>query len=184
MQNNSSPILSVVVLGAAVTISILVRRGRLQSRSANLAARERMRPLAITLLDPLISVVVIGPFVLHFISMSSTHVAAAIVGAGAGVAIGYTRARIMFVRAVKQNKSIVLRRSGLEYGLLFILIVLRATEGSIERSSSTAALLAVTALASLALIEAIARSAFIVKRYIDAPDEPASITSSVDPPHL
>lgn len=184
MHQTTSPVLSVVVLAAAVAISILVRRGRLQSRSANLAARERMRPLAITLLDPLISVVVIGPFVVHFISMSSTHIAAAIVGAAAGVAIGYTRARIMFVRAVKQNRSIVLRRSGLEYGLLLILIVLRATEGSIERSGSPATLLAVTALASLALVEAIARAAFIVKRYIDAPDEPASFASRVDPPRF
>ncbi|HEY5302670.1 MAG TPA: hypothetical protein VIJ86_01285 [Acidimicrobiales bacterium] len=184
MDHTTSPVLSVVILAAAVAISILVRRGRLQSRSATLAARERMRPLAITLLDPIISVVVIGPFVVHFISMSSTHVAAAIVGAGAGVVIGYTRARIMFVRAVKQYKSIVLRRSGLEYGLLLILIILRATEGSIESSGSTSALLAVTALASLALVEAVARAAFIVKRYIDAPEESASLSTKVDPPRL
>lgn len=182
MNDNASPLLSLAVLAVAFAISILVRRGRVQSRSANLAARERMRPLAITLLDPLISVIVIGPFVLHFISMSTSQVAGAIVGVGIGIATGYSRARIMFVRAVKKHKSVVLRRSGLEYGLLSILIILRVTEDAIEKSSSKVALLAVTALAALALTEAMARSVFIVKRYIDAPNDLSVLASKVDPP--
>jgi hypothetical protein len=59
----------------------------------------------------------------------------------------------------------VLRRSGLEYGLVAILIVLRLLQDPIERSHASLALAGLTALASLALLEALARSAFIVQRY-------------------
>jgi len=79
----------------------------------------------------------------------------------------------MFVRAIKPTTSVVLRRSGLEYGLVAVLVVLRSTEGSIERSSSSLAQSALTALATLALIEAVARSGFIVLRYRAAPDDRA-----------
>jgi ABC-type maltose transport system permease subunit len=169
MQQSSNPVIGLVTLAALVAISVLVRRGRLQSRSSTLAPRERIRPLAITLLDPIISVIIIGQFVLHFANSSVVRVIAVALGAALGVVIGYARARIMFVRAIKETKSIVLRRSGLEYGLVLVLIVLRTLEGSIERSHSAIALSAVTGLATLALVEAVARSAFIVRRYLDSP---------------
>jgi hypothetical protein len=155
----------VVTLAVLVAASILVRRGRLESRHSLLAPRERIRPLAITLLDPIVSVVIIGPFVAHFARSSPSQLLGALVGATAGVALGYLRARIMFVRAIRATKSIVLRRSGLEYGLVAILIVLRLLQGPIERSHASVALAGLTALASLALLEALARSAFIVQRY-------------------
>lgn len=179
VQQSSNPAVGVIIIVALVVISRLVRRGRLQSRSANLAAGERIRPLAITIIDPVISVLIIGQFVGHLVSHSSTHVFAALAGAALGVVIGYVRARIMFVRAIKSTTSVVLRRSALEYGLVAVLIVLRTSEGSVERSTSSLAQTAVTALASLALVEAIARSAFIVKRYFDSP---ATSNPSVRPP--
>lgn len=169
MQQSSNPVVGIVVLAALVAISILVRKGRLQSRSSPLAPRERIRPLAITLLDPVISVIIIGQFVWHLAAHSSVHLVAAFVGAVWGVFIGYLRARIMFVRAIRATKSIVLRRSGLEYGLVLVLVILRSTEGAIERSVSTLAQSALTALATLAVVEAVARSAFIVRRYLDSP---------------
>lgn len=172
VQQSSNPFIGFLTLAALVAISILVRRGRLQSRHSVLAPRERIRPLAITLLDPVISVIIIGPFVVHFVRSSSLHLLAALVGATVGVAIGYWRARIMFVRSIRATRSVVLRRSGLEYALVAVLIVLRTLEGSIDRSHSVIALSGLTALASLALVEAIARSSFIVERYRRSPLEP------------
>jgi len=166
VPQSNSPGVGLVIIVALVVISRLVRRGRLQSRNANLAAGERIRPLAITLIDPVISVLIIGEFVWHLVAHSRAHVVAALIGALVGVALGYVRARIMFVRAIKPTTSVVLRRSGLEYGLVAVLIVLRSTEGTIERSSSSLAQSALTALATLALIEAVARSGFIVQRYL------------------
>ncbi len=182
MQQSTSPITGIILIGAMVAISILVRRGRLQSRTSNLAAKERIRPLAITLLDPVISVIIIGPFVWHFLSHSTAHVLAGCVGAALGVVVGYARARVMFVRAIHETKSVVLRRSGLEYGLVLVLIVLRSTEGSFERSSSGLARSLVTALATLALVEAVARSGFIVERYLNDVPSPFVVKGESDPP--
>lgn len=169
MSQSSNPVVGYLTLAVLVAISILVRRGRLQSRHSPLAPRERIRPLAITLLDPVVSVVVIGPFVAHFARSSSLHLLAALVGAVAGVAIGYLRARVMFVRSIRATKSLVLRRSGLEYALVAVLIVLRALQGPIERSHASVALAVLTALACLALVEALARSVFLVQRYRQSP---------------
>jgi hypothetical protein len=182
VQQSNSPAIGVVVVVALVVISRLVRRGRLQSRTANLVPGERIRPLAITLLDPLISVMVIGQLVWHLVSQSTMHVLAAVVGSILGVIIGDARARVMFVRAIKSTRSIVLRRSGLEYGLLAVLIALRSAEGTIEHSSSSLAKSVVTGLATLALVEAIARSGFIVKRYLDSPDIDTAPLVVPDPP--
>jgi hypothetical protein len=181
VQQSSGPA-TVIVIVALVAISLLVRRGRRQSKASPLAARERIRPLAITLLDPVVSIVIIGPFVWHLVSHSTTNVIAASAGGAIGVAIGYARAQVMFVRAMREIRSVVLRRSGWEYGLVLILVILRTTEGSVERSSSAVALSVVTALASLALIEAFARSGFIVKRYLASPIVTTPTSMKTDPP--
>ncbi len=133
-----------------------------------LASGERVRPIAITLLDPIISAVIIGPFLYRFATVNPLHVVATILGAAAGVAIGYARARVMFVRAEKPTHSIVLRRSGLEYGLVLLLIIIRTAESSIDKSHTSFASTAVTALAALGLVEAISRSVFLVQRYRQA----------------
>jgi hypothetical protein len=169
VQQSSGSGIGVISLVALIAITVLVRRGRLQSKSATLAPGERLRPLAITLLDPVVSVIIIGQFVLHFANASTIRVVAMALGAALGIAIGYLRARIMFVRAVKETTSVVLRRSGLEYGLVAVLILLRLLETSIATSQSSAAIAGVTGLAVLAAVEAIARSAFIVRLYVVSP---------------
>lgn len=134
-----------------------------------MAPGERIRPLAITLLDPVVSVVIIGQFILHFANATPLRVSAMALGGVVGVVVGYARARVMFVRAIKATTSIVLRRSGLEYGLVSILVVLRLVEGSIEHAQSTLAVAGVTGLAVLAAVEAVARAGFIVRLYLLSP---------------
>lgn len=182
MEQSSSPVIAFITVGVAVTISVLVRQGRRQSRSTTLAPRQRIRPLAITLLDPVISVVIIGPFVWHFVAHSQEHLVAAMVGGIVGIAIGYARARVMFVRAIKETTSVVLRRSGVEYGLVVVLVVLRTAQGSVERSSSSLAQSLVTGVAGLALIEAVSRSAFIVRRYHHSTDATDTLALDGDRP--
>lgn len=141
---------------------------------------ERVRPLAITLLDPVASVVIIGPIFWHLMTTDVQHVVIASVGGAIGVVIAWARARVMFVRAVQVTKSVILRRSGAEYALLGLLIVLRLIEGSVKNDRIGVQSLVLTALISLAVIEPIARSSFIVDRYLKneqtitsaAPDNP------------
>lgn len=156
---------SLVVLGALIVVAFLVRRGRLQSRRANLAKGERMRPLLITWIDPVISLVIIGPLLWRLLAGGGANVFAAISGGVVGAVIGYLRARVMFVRAEKGSFAVVLKRSGVEYALVGVLIVLRSLEGQLELHRVSASTAVVSALAALGLVEAFVRVGCIIGRY-------------------
>jgi hypothetical protein len=138
----------------------------MNTSNAPLAKGERIRPLLITLLDPVLSLVILGSIFWHLTTTNSEHVVLAIVGGVIGVGIAWARARVMFVRAVHATKSVVLRRSGAEYALLGLLIVLRLVEGSVKHSRVGVESIILTALISLAVFEPIARSTFIVLKYL------------------
>jgi hypothetical protein len=99
----------------------------------------------------------------------------AIVGGVIGVGIAWARARVMFVRAVHATKSVILRRSSAEYALLGLLIVLRLVEGSVKHERVGVESLILTGLISLAVCEPIARSAFIVLKYLKNQDVQSSL---------
>lgn len=173
---------SLVVLVVLIAIAILVRRGRMNTANVPLNKGERIRPLTITLLDPVASLVIIGPIFWHLTSTNLEHVVFAFVGGVIGVAIAWARARVMFVRAVHETKSVILRRSATEYALLGLLIVLRLVEGSVKHERVGVESLILTGLISLAVVETIARSAFIVRKYLKNENtQPPPIVES--PPH-
>jgi hypothetical protein len=172
---------SFLVLIALVVVAFLVRRGRLQSRSANLNQGERMRPLLITCIDPFVSLLIIGPVLWRLVTASGLNLLGALGGAALGIVIGYFRARVMFVRADKRSTSVVLRRSGVEYALVFLLVILRLLEGQLEVHRVSAGTVAVSALAGLGLVEAFARSGFIIGRYVTHHELPTTVG---EPPGL
>jgi hypothetical protein len=181
MQSSSNGVGSTISLVVLIVILVLVRRGRMNTSKVELAKGERIRPLTITLLDPVASVVIIGPIFWHLTTTNVDHVVIAIAGGVVGVVIAWARARVMFVRAVQETKSVILRRSGAEYALLGLLIVLRLIESSVKNDRVGVESVILTALISLAVIEPIARSSFIVGKYwknerVDsalAPEDPA-----------
>lgn len=131
-----------------------------------LAKGERIRPLLITLLDPVLSVIIIGPIFWHLTTTNVNHVIVTVVGGVVGVVIAWARANVMFVRAVHASKSVILRRSPTEYALLGLLIVLRVIEDSVKHNRRGVESLVLTALISLAIVEPIARTSFIVMKYL------------------
>lgn len=165
MQSSSGGVGSLVSLVALIAIVILVRRGKKSIPETPLLPGERNRPLAITLLDPVVSLLIIGPVFWYLITADFVHFATALLGGSAGVGIAWARARVMYVRAEPKSKSVVLRRSGIEYGLLLLLIVIRTIEDSETHSRGGVGSLILTALISLGVVETIARSGFIVWRY-------------------
>jgi hypothetical protein len=140
-----------------------------------LAKGERIRPLTITLLDPVASLVIIGPIFWHLTSTNGEHVLLAVCGGIVGAVIAWARARVMFVRAVREVKSVILRRSPMEYALLGLLIILRLVEGSVKHERVGVESLILTGLISLAVIETIARSAFIVHKYMEGESPPSPV---------
>jgi hypothetical protein len=175
VNSNGSGAGSVFVLAVLVVISVLTRRGRLNTSNVPLDKGERIRPLLITLLDPVVSLVIIGPIFWHLTTTNVEHLFLAVVGGVIGVGIAWARARVMFVRAVHATKSVILRRSGAEYALLGLLIVLRLVEGSVKHERVGVESLILTGLISLAVCEPIARSTFIVLKYLKHQDAQSSL---------
>ena len=169
-SSNGSGASSLLVLVVLAVIMVLVRRGRMNSSNVALGKGERIRPLLITLLDPILSLVIIGPIFWHLTTTNVEHVVVAGVGGAVGVAIAAARARVMFVRAVRETKSVILRRSGAEYALLGLLIILRLIDGSVKHDRVGVESLVVTALISLAIFEPIGRSTLIVLKYLKSED--------------
>jgi fumarate reductase subunit D len=140
-----------------------------------------MRPLAITCIDPIISLLIIGPLLWRLVSLGGGDAVSAAGGAVVGVVIGYFRAWVMFVRAEKGSMSVVLKRSAVEYALVFVLIVLRLIEGKLEIHHISAATAGVAALAALGLVEAFARAGFITARYVDHHELPTTVGTTDGP---
>lgn len=130
-----------------------------------LANGERLRPIAITLLDPAISLLIVGPIFVRLVTLNVLHLVIAVVGGLVGLVVGYARARVMFVRAVRDLRSVVLQRHGLEYALVVMLVVVRSLEQQVSRDHSNGLSLLYAGLVALGVVEAIARTAFLYERY-------------------
>jgi hypothetical protein len=163
--STSSTDTSYIVLAFLVIIGILRRRSLRENRDFVLQKGERLRPIMITLLDPVISVFLIGTVLWDLMTRSDGHFVAALVGAAIGIPIGMARAKVQYVRAVGTAKCVVFRRSNAEYALLGLLLVLRIAESSISNLHNGFASYAIAAGAALAVAESIARSAAIAIRY-------------------
>jgi hypothetical protein len=160
---NSIQLIAIVVF--AVMASVLVRRGRSDPQAVYLQPRQRIRPLALELLDPLLAIIVVGPVLAHELNLNAWHVLAALLGISLGIPIGVLRSRVQFVRAIRSSKSVVLTRSRAEYALIIVLVILRSAEGSIRDSHTTWITVIVALLLALPIGESIARSLSMVSKY-------------------
>lgn len=160
---------STLTLVVLLAIVVLVARSRRITKNVEIQQGQRIRHLAITALDPLVSLVVIGPALWRLLANGGWHIPAALIGGGAGVVIGLQRARVMLVGVRRDLKSVVLQRSGLEYALVGLLVVLRSLEANLNLHHATAASAGVCGLAALGLVEAFVRSGRIMMRYFTEP---------------
>jgi hypothetical protein len=165
MHHSSAGSSTYIVFAILIAIVILRRRGISQTPSGSLKKGERQRPILITWLDPLISILFVGTVLWGLMTRNYAHAAAAIVGALVGVPIGLARARVMYVRAVKEAKCIILRRSAAEYALLAVLLAIRLSANSIANLHNSFATYGLTAVLALGIAESITRASAIVSRY-------------------
>lgn len=165
MHHSSGGSAIYIVLAILVVIMILRRRGISQTPRDSLNKGERQRPILITWLDPLISILFVGSVLWGLMTRNYAHAGAAVIGALVGIPIGLARARVMYVRAVREAKCIILRRSTAEYGLLAVLLAIRLSANSIANLHNSFATYALTAVLALGIAESIARASAIVWRY-------------------
>ena len=165
-STSQTSVTSTLALIALLVIAVLVARSRRASKDVTISAGQRIRHIAITVLDPLVSLIVIAPALWRLLASDEWHIPAAVLGGCVGIIIGLQRAKVMMVSARRDIKSVVLRRSGLEYGLVGLLIALRSLEANLNLHDASLASTGVCALAGLGLAEAFARSGRIIQRYL------------------
>jgi hypothetical protein len=156
---------SALIIVLIVAAALLVRKGRLDPAAKDLERRQRIRPLALEWLDPLIAGALVGPLLWHELAKGFSYVGVGLLGAALGIAIGLLRARVMFVRALPESRSVILTRSTAEYLLLGVLLVLKLSEDAVDRVHSGPFTLVLTALLALAVVESLSRSVAITLRY-------------------
>jgi hypothetical protein len=156
---------TVLILLFMVAAASLVRKGRADTKAATLAPRQRVRPVLLEMLDPLLAIIVVGPVLAHELNVDTWHVLAGLVGVGAGIPIGLVRSRVQYVRAMKSAKSVVLVRSRAEYALILLLVLLRSSESSIRGNHSTSVTLLFALLLALPIGESCARTLSMVNKY-------------------
>lgn len=154
-----------LLYGALLAMAVIRRRGMKDIEPGSLAKGERQRPLLMTWLDPVIAVIFVGSVFVGLLDRDPWHLVAALVSGMVGIPIGIARAKVMFVRSQPHVRAVVFRRSGLEYGLLGLLLLLRLVEGSIETLHNGTLTWLLTALIALALVESITRALAITRRY-------------------
>jgi hypothetical protein len=164
VQTANSVQLVFVVLFAIIA-SALVRKGRADPLAANLPPRQRIRPILLEMLDPLLAVVVVGPVLAHELNLNTWHVLAGLIGISVGIPIGLLRSRVQFVHAIKSSQSVVLTRSRAEYALVILLVILRSSEDSIRQNHTTSITLLLAMLLALPIGESFARSVSMVNKY-------------------
>ncbi|HEV3188122.1 MAG TPA: hypothetical protein VGZ04_08750 [Acidimicrobiales bacterium] len=156
---------TVLIIAFMVVAYTLVRKGRSETKNATLAPRQRIRPVLLEMLDPLLAIIVVGPVLAHELNVGAWHVLAGVIGLAAGVPIGLLRSRVQYVRAIQSSKSVVLVRSRAEYGLILLLVILRSSESSIRQNHSTSVTLLFATLLALPIGESCARTYSMVKKY-------------------
>jgi hypothetical protein len=165
----------IAIIAFAVAASSLVRKGRADPQVAYLLPRQRIRPLALEVIDPLMTIIVVGPVLAQELNVSAWHILAGLLGVSVGVPIGMLRSRVQFVRAIRASTSVVLTRSRAEYGLLALLVVLRSAEDAIRNVHTTSITLLFAGLLALPVGESFARSIAIVGKYRNSVDEAPSM---------
>ena len=164
MSSSNSP-LSLVVPVTIIALILLRRQGVRQGATLDLAPKQRLRPLAMVWIDPLLAFLFAGEMLWTLIARDVMHGIAALAGIAVGIGAGYARGRVVYVRAVPEHSSIVIRRNAIEYALLAGLLVLRMAEDAIAKTHAPILTYALCGLIALAISESIARAATLTVQF-------------------
>lgn len=157
----TSPYFTYVLLVFIVPMVYLQQKGKKDPAALHLPKKQRVRPLLLEWLDPGLVLVVIAEPVVVQLSKGIGHIALAVVGAAIGIAIGLTRARVMYVAAVPATKSVIMTRSRTEYLLVVLVIALRFAEFAATGPWT----IVLALLLGIAVVDPIARSIATTMKY-------------------
>lgn len=164
-QSISTSQLAVLLILVGI-IAVLRRQGMRDPAAQGLPRGQRVRPMLLQVIDPIATVFLAGPLLLHEIRIDGLHGGLAMVGLVIGVPIGLLRAGVSYVEAVPATKSVVLARTRLEVGILLVLVVVKLSEVRLESVTKAPLTLLLCIALGLAISESVIRTVAISLRYL------------------
>ena len=167
-----SVVMLVLYLIALVLLLVLlvvdlkyIRESRKLAKTLDLPKGQWLRPVKTLVFDPVIEIFVVGAILIQDLLQNWEHMLVGVLGAVAGVAFGYYRFRIQYVRALPEYKAIVFVRSRAEYAALGILVLVRFAAEQHQIPVVGALTLLITGFLALIVFESIGRSWFSYRQY-------------------
>lgn len=161
-------VVALVILVVLLIVLIRLRRqGVRDSAFVELSSKQRLRPIKMEMIDPLVELLVVGILLYGDLTRNLAHVAAALVGVVPGIAFGIYRARLLYVRAEPKYKAVVLTRSGAEYIALALLVIVKIVAETVTVELGPVSMI-ITGLLALILAESFTRSIVTYRRYKQA----------------
>ncbi len=156
----------VILAVLIIIIFALARRGRTVRKEITPPQGQRVRPIALELLEPILEFVIIGVVLWRDLTTDIWHIIVGLIAIVPGIALGYFRAREYYVRALPEYKAVIVRYSSVGIVLLVIIIALRIFAESTERMQIPYwVTLIVTGLLIIILAESFARVGIMYRWY-------------------
>ncbi|WP_062390071.1 hypothetical protein [Demequina iriomotensis] len=130
--------------------------------SVDLQPGERFRTLRMQMLEPVLALVVVGAILLSDLERTPTHALVAAVGAAAGCAFGWYRARSTYVASHPAHRGVVLRYSVESFVALALLVAIKIVAEQDLLPDGGAFRAIVAALLGFILVESLARVVTLV----------------------
>lgn len=144
---------------------VLRRQGVKNAAVLGLAPKQRLRPLSMLWIDPLLAFLFAGGMVGTLVERDPLRILTVVLGGVVGLAIGVARGRAVYIACIPEFKSVVMKRNAIEFILLGVLLALRIAEDAIAKTHSTVLTFVLCGLMSIAIGESLARAATLTQRY-------------------
>lgn len=153
-----------VFLGVMVAVIILSRPKPLAQRHVPLRDHQRLRPLAVVFLEPVLELVLVAVVLRDELSQGGAHWWAAALGAVLGLGLGLFRVRNVYVRSEVRYHAVVVRDTRVETFALLGLLALDIASQMADQHLPIVSLFVTAALAVL-LANTFTVAAEIARRY-------------------
>lgn len=142
-----------------------VRTQRAIARSMGLPKSQRMRTVAQQWLDPIMIILIAGVLLYQDLIGGTSHVVAGAIGLVVGLAFGWARGRLEYVRYVPEHNSMILKITAIEVLMIVALVFIKVLLDSAGAEPNGILMLVISAAIFLDIGDSIGKSAHLTTRF-------------------
>lgn len=164
-EQTINTISTLIVVVIFVFYARQMRQQRALAREMNLPRGQRMRTVAQQWLDPVIIVLIAGVLLYQDLTAGSAHIVAAAIGLVIGMAFGWMRGRLEYVRYVPEHNAMILRITVVEVVMILVLVLIKVVLSMLGSEPNGVLMLVISAAIFLDVGDSIGKSAHLTRRF-------------------